>query len=78
MIGHHLPPELHDQRLAARARKALRAAGIRRAADVRNLHGRRRLALLTLRGFGPRAYDFVNEALNRDDEQRLRQIFPGG
>ena len=77
MVG-HLPAELRDQRLATRARKALRAAGIRRAADVRSLQGRRRLALLGLRGFGPRAYDFVNEALNRGDEARMRQLFPGG
>jgi hypothetical protein len=77
MVG-HLSAELHDRRLAARARKALRAAGIRRAADVRSLNGRRRLLLLRLRGFGPRAYDFVNEALNRDDESRMRQLFPDG
>jgi hypothetical protein len=74
----HLPREVHDRRLAARARKALRAAGIRHASDVRALHGRQRLALLGLPGFGPRAYDFLNEALNDDDEQRLRQLFNGG
>jgi hypothetical protein len=77
MIG-HMRPEEHDRRLATRARKALRAAAIRRAADVRSLHGRGRLALLSLRGFGPRAYDFVNEALNRGDEHRMRLLFPDG
>jgi hypothetical protein len=77
MIG-HLRAEEHERRLATRARKALRAAGIRRAEDVRSLQGRGRLALLSLRGFGPRAYDLLNEALNQGDERRMRQIFPDG
>jgi hypothetical protein len=64
--------------LATRAARALRDAGVRRADDLRRMQNHQRLALLRLRGFGPRAYDFVNEALNRGDEQRLRLIFPGG
>ena len=74
----HLSHELHERALATRAARALRAAGVRRADELRCLQSHQRLALLRLRGFGPRAYDFVNEALNRGDEARLRLIFPGG
>jgi hypothetical protein len=70
-----LPTEQRNRMLASRARRVLRAAGIRSMEDLRSRH---RLTLLRLRGFGPRAYDFVNEALNLGDEARVRELFPRG
>ena len=58
--------------LAARAAHKLREAGIR---SVDELYAVDRYDLLKVPGLGPRAFDYINDALNRADAERLSALF---
>jgi hypothetical protein len=61
-----------DRHLATRAARRLRDAGIR---SVEELYAMHRYDLLKVPGLGPRAFDYINDALNRGDAHRLHGLF---
>jgi DNA-directed RNA polymerase alpha subunit len=64
--------ELRDRRLHARAARALREAGITSADEIYAMH---RFDLLRIPGLGPRAFDLINDALNKGDVDRIEGLF---
>lgn len=66
------PPFVYDlrrRRQAAAARRAIRKAGLRSVDDIKATPRPELMRVLT-----PTAYDVVNDALNRGDEAKLREI----
>lgn len=66
------PPFVYDvrrRRQAAAARRAIKRAGIKSAAELKATPRTELMRVLP-----PVSYDVVNDALNRGDEARLREI----
>jgi hypothetical protein len=66
------PPFVYDvrrRRQAAAARRAIRKAGLTSVADLKATPRPKLMRVLS-----PVAYDVVNDALNRGDEAKLREL----
>ena len=75
MAEDHTPPfryELRHRQRAAAARRAIKRAGITSADELKATPRPDLMRRLT-----PTAYDLVNDALNRGDDERLRGLVDG-